>query len=113
VLAVTDGSYELEKSLHRRFAHLNVVNELFEPADDLLGFIIEHGREWDGRDEPGCATAIVRIDAEVLKDLKIAAAFKDRSITELLSDIVRPVVKKIADEEANRRAQSAEPKKPR
>jgi T5orf172 domain len=51
VLAVVEGSYEAEKGLHDRFGHLRIVNEWFEPGDDLVGFIVAEGRPWDGSDE--------------------------------------------------------------
>lgn len=51
VLAVMDGDIKTERALHRRFASLHVDRELFEPGDDLLAFIIQHGREWQGEDE--------------------------------------------------------------
>lgn len=51
ILAVVDGSFPEEKSLHDRFSHLRAFGEWFEPGDDLLGFIVETGREWDRSDE--------------------------------------------------------------
>lgn len=47
VLAVVDGGFREEKSLHQRFAHLRQVGEWFEPGDDLLGFIVNDGKPWD------------------------------------------------------------------
>jgi hypothetical protein len=51
VLAVRDGLFASERSLHRRFAHLRTVGEWFEPGDDLLGFIVAEGHKWDGSDD--------------------------------------------------------------
>lgn len=55
LLAVMDGSFEEEKSLHKRFAHLRIapsaLNERFEPDASLLGFIRANGRTWGGEDE--------------------------------------------------------------
>ena len=51
VLAVVDGGRGEEQALHGRFSHLRVVNEWFEPGDDLLGFIVQEGRAWDGQNE--------------------------------------------------------------
>jgi hypothetical protein len=61
VLAVTEGSYEAESELHRRFSHLRVVNEWFEPGDDLMGFIIAEARPWDGIDEASEVRTILTI----------------------------------------------------
>lgn len=51
LLAVMDGNRDEEQALHRRFGHLRVVNEWFEPGDDLVGFIVAEGRPWDLSDE--------------------------------------------------------------
>lgn len=48
VLAVIDGDRDVERGLHDRFSELRVAGEWFEPGDDLLGFIVQEGREWDG-----------------------------------------------------------------
>ena len=39
VLYTIPGSYKLENELHRRFNHLRIKNEQFEPAPELLDFI--------------------------------------------------------------------------
>ena len=48
---MAEGSYKEESALHRRFAHLNLVNEWFEPGDDLMGFIVADGKPWDGAED--------------------------------------------------------------
>jgi hypothetical protein len=108
VLAVVDGSYGEERSLHRRFAHLNVVNELFEPGADLLGFIVEAGREWDGTDDvPPKNDVSVKMDAKVVEECRIASAFKGMSLAEYLSETMRVAAKKDIDESVARRAQES------
>ena len=57
VLAVTEGSFEAERELHGRFAHLRSVGEWFDPGDDLVGFIVSDGRQWDGADEEKRSTS--------------------------------------------------------
>jgi hypothetical protein len=52
VLAVIDGGREQEQWLHQQFSHLRVVNEFFEPGDDLLGFILDVGKPWEDADKP-------------------------------------------------------------
>ncbi len=66
VLEVADGSYEVERALHGRFAHLRQVGEWFEPGDDLLGFIASDARPWDGLDEAGGVSSI-RVSPEFAK----------------------------------------------
>lgn len=51
VLAVTEGGRDVEKSFHRKFAHLRIVNEWFAPESVLIDFIAEIGQTWDGMDE--------------------------------------------------------------
>jgi hypothetical protein len=50
ILAVMDGSFPLEKSLHRRFKHLRVrvgnQREWFSPEPELLEFIAKNGTPW-------------------------------------------------------------------
>jgi hypothetical protein len=48
ILAVMDGDRGVERAIHERFSGLRAVGEWFEPGDDLLGFIIQEGRAWDG-----------------------------------------------------------------
>ncbi len=87
VLAVVKGSYDVERSLHRKFSHLKPVNEWFEPGDDLLGFIVEDGEQWDGRDEASPLVS-VKIDRKAARKAKTAAAFLDMTLTDYLSKVV-------------------------
>lgn len=100
VLAVLPGSFPEENALHRQFAHLRVVNEWFEPGDDLLGFIVAEGREWDGADEGewegadegSCRTLPAGLDAEVIRQARIVAEYHDVTVAEYLSKLLRPLV---------------------
>jgi hypothetical protein len=92
VLAVTDGSYREEKSLHRQFSHLNVEDEWFEPGDDLLEFIIKIGRPWDGTDER--PTEAVRVKNDVLSMIRVVASFENKTIADYISDTLRPIVER-------------------
>jgi Helix-turn-helix/T5orf172 domain len=51
LLAVTKGSFRVERRLHRKFSHLHRGGEWFEPGNDLVDFIISKGKPWDGLDE--------------------------------------------------------------
>jgi hypothetical protein len=114
VLAVIDGSYQKEKSLHRRFSHINIENEWFSPSDDLLGFIVETGREWDGTDEaqPRNDEAI-RIRSDVAAKARIAASYLGLSITDYVSNVLEPIVSKDINEGHARISKGFLPKKPK
>lgn len=88
VLAVADGTFDSEKALHRRFEHLRVVNEWFEPGDDLLGFIVSDGQLWDGSDEIPLfdpETMPVRLTIESLDAARIAASYQGLNLSEYAS----------------------------
>jgi len=40
-----------------------------------------------------------KIDAEVVRDAKLVAVYRDTSVAELLSEILRPIVARMLDEE--------------
>lgn len=67
VLAVIDGNYPEERSLHLRFDHLRVDLEWFDPAQELIDFIAREARPWDGRDEAPPPLGSGRIIAFALK----------------------------------------------
>jgi hypothetical protein len=98
VLAVVAGSHEEERRLHRRFAHLCKTGEWFEPGDDLLGFIVEEGRPWDGTDEVWKLSP-VKLHADAIKLARIASAYRGQTMTDMLSDILRPILEEIIAEE--------------
>jgi hypothetical protein len=51
VIAVMEGDRRRESLLHWRFKHLQVDLEWFRPGDDLLAYIKENAKEWDGAKE--------------------------------------------------------------
>lgn len=53
-----------------------------------------------------------KIDAEVLADAKVVAAFRGVSVAEYLSDILRPAVSKDLDAEMAKRQRPARKPKP-
>jgi hypothetical protein len=99
VLAVVDGSYETEKGIHRRFSHLRIVNEWFEPGDDLVGFIVSEGREWDGRDEVPLAAlgTPYRFSSEAIRWARIASGYTGESMAEYVSRVVAERAREDAD----------------
>lgn len=109
VLAVIDGSYQEESKLHRRFVHLRGVGEWFEPGDDLLGFIVANGREWDGGDDDPVAQ--VKIASEVVRDARIVAAYRETTLAEYLSELVRPLVARDLEQEQAKRSKPPRPKR--
>jgi hypothetical protein len=110
VLAVLDGAFAEEHALHIRFVSDHRYGEWFEPCKDLLRLIETEGQPWDGIDEK--PSGLARIDADVLEDVRLIATFRKISISEYLSEVVRPVAKRDLEAELARRSHSmAEEKK--
>jgi hypothetical protein len=80
VLAVVDGHKDEERSLHRRFAHLRVVGEWFEPGDELLGLITTEGREWDGNNETSAIDIRLLIDGDLYRRIQAVADREGNSV---------------------------------
>lgn len=112
VLAVVEGNRDVEQSFHARFSHLRAVGEWFEPGDDLIGFIVAEGREWDGSDE-ALAPRPERLHMDVIESARIVSAYRGESMVDMLSDILRPVLAKMEQEEVVKRTRSTMPKKPK
>jgi hypothetical protein len=105
VLAIVEGDHRGEYGLHRRFAHLRTVGEWFEPGDDLLGYIVAEGQEWDGSDDdPGYLSAKLPVD--VIESARIVAAYRGETITEMLGDILRPILADMEKEEVAKRSKA-------
>jgi hypothetical protein len=49
----------------------------------------------------------VKMDAEVVRDAKIVAAYKERSLAEYLSELVRPLIARDMEQEHARRMKAA------
>ena len=88
VLAVVDGSFDVDRALHRRYAHLRHVGDWFEPGDDLTGFIVSDGRPWDGTDEeqPGVP---VRISTNLVAMARYICNFSGQSVEAYLNELIR------------------------
>lgn len=112
VLAITDGGYDTEGELHARFGHLRVADERewFEPGDDLIGFIVTEGREWDGSDEAPLLRS-AKLDQDVIETARIVSAYRNEPMMDLLSSILRPILAKMEREEVAKRTQAGEPPK--
>lgn len=89
VLAVIDGGTAEERALHRRFAEHRIVNEWFEPGDDLMGFIVSDGRPWDGSDERQPTAVTVKLDRALVGKAKLIATHRGIAAAELLSELLR------------------------
>lgn len=48
----------------------------------------------------------VKLDAEVVRDAKLVAVYRDTSVAELLSEILRPIVAKMLVEEQAKHAKA-------
>jgi hypothetical protein len=101
VLAVVSGGQPEEALLHRRFSHLRIVNEWFEPGDDLLGFIGAEGMPWRAEDDHRLGSVKLRI--EVIEAARIVAAYRNESMTDMLSDLLAPLLAKMEREEVAKR----------
>lgn len=92
VLGILPGSYAEENVLHRRFSRIRHYGEWFKPAPELMDFIAKETSPWDGVDERTFSSA--QIDAEVLRAARIVAAYEDVQLSELISEILRPILAK-------------------
>jgi hypothetical protein len=88
VVAVTEGSFVEEARLHARFADLRIEGEWFVAHPVIRAFIRDHADVWDGLDEAACDVS-VKMDERVVKRAKIAAASRDMTLAEYLSEVVR------------------------
>ena len=91
VLAVLDGSFEVEKALHVRFVHLRREKEWFDPDADLMAFIAAEGLPWDGQDEAG-GVRLLRVDSEFARAVTLLARFSRQSVAEWLEENLLPTV---------------------
>jgi hypothetical protein len=103
VMAVLDGNRDVEKDLHRRFAELRADGEWFEPGDDLVGFIVAEGRAWDGSSEAP-ETSSVKLHIDVVESARIVVAYRGGTMTDMLSDILRPILAKMEREAVAKRS---------
>lgn len=105
ILATMPGSYDEERAIHERFAHLRIRGtrrkplEQFRPADDLMEFI---GRPLLVDPNPDAVEAMpsvrsyvsAKIDADVMRIARAVAGLQGISVAQYLSDSLRSVVEK-------------------
>jgi|SRR5215469_5917523 len=72
VLGVTNGGFPEETTLHQHFQHLHIMGEWFRPEPDLLDFIGQNARAWDGKDEKPLQSIMLRLDERILNALDAA-----------------------------------------
>lgn len=99
VLAVIDGGPAREGGLHFRFSHLRADGEWFRPGDDILAFIESAGRAWDGRD----AVRPVMLRADVVRMARVVARIEGANVTDLLSNLLDPILTEMGRAEIERR----------
>jgi hypothetical protein len=99
VLGILDGSYADESALHRQFLSLRQQGEWFDPAPELLTFIADETRPWDGRDER--PTVTTKIDPELLRKAQQIVAFlppgedgKPPKLSEYLDTLLRATIER-------------------
>jgi hypothetical protein len=103
VLAVLDGAFAEEHALHKRFGFARMSGEWFYPGFELLQLIETEGRPWDGEDE-ALVTASVKLSADVVQLAQFVAALENTPMTDLLSNLLRPILAKREDEAFARRS---------
>ena len=113
VLAVADGSFEVERNLHRRFAHLRKVGEWFEPGDDLLGFIVSDGKPWDGSDEaePLDQGTMIRVSAGFAQTFRKACTLLDLNSAEFVDHYFFAQVEQLYREALDKESKRMKPSK--
>lgn len=95
VLGIVDGSLIEEKALHRRFEDLRITGEWFRAGSDLVEYIRSHARDWcESEDIPGPDVRRVELYLPVplIKRLKMTAAFRDMTVSELVNEILDDVL---------------------
>jgi hypothetical protein len=104
VLGVMDGSYADETALHGRFVRDERGREWFRANTELTAFIAAETRPWDGTDEvPLSALGVpVKIDASVIHDARIVAAYEGKSLAAYLNETIRPIVERKLKEHSRR-----------
>jgi hypothetical protein len=105
VLAVIPGGRIQEREIHDRFSHLRLgKTEQFRPAQDLLDFI---GRPLlvsvnpelvEAMDSEPSGCSAVRIRSDVAAKARIAASYEGESITDLLSNLLDPLLTKLIND---------------
>lgn len=111
VLAVAEGSFDQERELHQRFAHLRAVGEWFEPGDDLIGFILEEGKPWDGRDEKH-PSKFIRVSDDFAAAITRAASFKEISVAEFATKHLLPIVERLYRDDVLKEAKRVKGEEP-
>ncbi len=91
VLAVLPGDQIEEQRLHHKFAHLRVMKEWFEPADDLLEFITHVATPWDGADDSP-EQQMAKIDATIMRRARAVASIRGQRISDFLDELLKPAV---------------------
>jgi hypothetical protein len=100
VLGILDGGHKEEKLLHRRFAAMRAgehsLSEWFYPKSELLKHIESKCKKWDGSDEVPLDGKPVRLPSDVHYWARIVATFREESISDVLGEILRPILKEMA-----------------
>lgn len=103
LLGILDGGSVEERALHRRFRRHRETGEWFAPHGDLLDLIRAEAREWDGADE--CKElCVVKIRHETFASARIVAALRNQPMSDIISDILDPILSDMANVEIAKRA---------
>lgn len=108
ILAVTEGERQEEREMHKRFAHLRLGRtEQFRPAADLMAFIgrpllVDLNPDVIEAMPPVRHTAMMRVDAETLEKVKLAASLMRMSVADYSSEVLRKVAERDIQREAKK-----------
>ena len=93
VLAVLEGGHAEERAMHGRWKHLRArQGEWFYPGDDLIAFINEECRPWDGTDER--QTTLIRVSDEAADVMRDLAGIKHMSVADMLDHYCLELIRK-------------------
>jgi hypothetical protein len=108
-LGALSGERDKEKELHRRFEHLRPHGEWFHHEEDLETFIFEETNSFTLPND-AYETLSVKLHTDVIEAARIVGADRNESMTDMLSDILRPILARMEQEEVSRRTRPAKVK---
>ena len=112
VLGVRDGALPEEQDLHARFASIRLDGELFAPTPELLAFIAEECRPWDGTDgaPPREAPISFRFDDQTIRALDAISKQEGVTKTEVVHWAIWLVARQMGCLDASEAAKPPHPK---
>lgn len=118
LLAMVDGDRRTEAEIHRRFAaHRLGKTEQFKPAREILEFIgrpLLVGANPEAVEAMPVSVRSVKLHMDVIETARIVSAYRNETLTDMLGNMLRPLLTRMEQEEVAKRSKTAEaPKKER